>query len=136
MEDCVSFCICELPRKAIGNNMFSFKQNEGLCQHRRGGVPTKQEKIDPLFARTNTFQTQNSRESALFEQKPPCFGNFYGFYSYPTDMPTHREVFGCIWIMDLGPKSSVRVVMSDLHSSRVQTLPRRRSMPHDGLGER
>ena len=94
--------------------MFIFQQNKGSFQHRRGVFQHrrglflqnkgKQGKIDPLFAPYNTLQTQNSHQSALFAPKTPCFGNFYSIYSYPTYIPTGREVFWCIWIMDRGSK--------------------------------
>jgi hypothetical protein len=78
--------------------------SEGVIPTSEGCIPTKQANFGPYFARTNTLQTQNSRQSAFFAQKTPCFGNVFGFCSYPTDIPTRRTGFGCIWIMDLGSK--------------------------------
>jgi hypothetical protein len=85
--------------------------SEGVLPTSEGGFPTsegviltKQAILRPYFARTNTLQTQNSHQSALFAPKTPCFGNFGDIYSYPTDMSTHREVFWCIGIMDLRSK--------------------------------
>jgi hypothetical protein len=111
MEDCASLCICKFTTKDVGNNLLHIPTKQGGIPTSEGCIPTsegviltKQANLRPYFARTNTLQTQNSRQSALFAQKTPCLGNICGFYSYPTYICTRREVLWCIWIMDLRSK--------------------------------
>jgi hypothetical protein len=88
-----------------GNKRSTFLQNKGVCQHRRGGcIPTKQGNFRPCFAPANTLQTQNSRESVLFAPKTVCLSDKFNLYSYPTEIPTHREVVLCTEIIDIGSK--------------------------------
>jgi hypothetical protein len=98
--------------------MFSFKQNEGVIPTSEGVIPTsegciltsegviltKQAFFGRFFARTNTLNPENRDKTPDLPIKTTCFGNFYDIYSYPTDIPTPREVFLCIWIMNLGAK--------------------------------
>ena len=65
--------------------------------------------------RTNAHElargnTKSRVETLFFPSKRPVFFDICDFHSYPTDMPTHREMFWCIGIMDFCPKSRVGVV--------------------------
>jgi hypothetical protein len=102
--------------------------SEGGLLTSEGVILTKQAIFGPYFARMRTLQTQNSHQSVLFAPKTPCFGDKSDFYSYPTDIPTHREVFWCIGIMVLGSKIQRRGVTLGSRQSAILQLNSR-----DGL---
>jgi hypothetical protein len=83
----------------------------GVLPTSEGGLPTSEGVINAkqgiLREIKGLFCTYAHVANTKFAPKCTfCHKNdlFCGFYSYPTDMSTHREIFWCIGIMDLRSK--------------------------------